>query len=87
MVCIRLACHEILPALLTISTAVFIPSSNPLTRWIGHRQCAPVTIPQTELTRRPERDDTDKFAYKVIHSRHAAQNGLLVARKGLAICP
>jgi hypothetical protein len=87
MVCTRLICHEILSALLTTSPAVFIPSSNPLTRRIGHRQRAPIAIPTTELARRPERDNTDELAYKIIHSRHAAQNGLPVAREGLAICP
>jgi hypothetical protein len=76
---------------LTTSTAVFIPSSNPLARRLGHRQCAPVAIPQTELPRRPERDDTYELAYQVIDRRHTAghttQDGLPFAGEGLTICP
>ena len=68
---------------------VFIPSSNSLAQRVGYRKCTPVTIPQTELPRRAERDYTHEFAYKVICSRHTTrnttQNGLPIAREGLTL--
>lgn len=71
----------------TTPSPVFIPSSNTIAHWLGHRQCAPVTIPQTELPRRPERDYAYKFAYKDIYTRLTTQNGLPVAREGLTLRP
>ena len=91
MVCICQGHLETMSALLTASTTVFIPSSDPFAQRLGHRQCAPVTIPQTELPRRTERDYTYEFACKVIHSRHTTrhttQNGLPIAREGLTFRP
>lgn len=66
---------------------VFIPSSNTIAHWVGYRQRTPVAIPQTELPRRAEGDYTYEFAYKDIYTRFTTQNGLPVAREGLALRP
>lgn len=66
---------------------VFIPSSDTIAHWVGYGQRAPVAIPQTELTRRAERDYTCEFAYKDIYTRLTTQNGLAVAREGLTLRP
>lgn len=86
MVCTRPVdpghCEHLLTAFI-----VYIPSINTITHWVGHRQRAPVAIPQAKLPRRSKRDNTYQLAYKVINSRLAAQNGLPFAREGLAVCP
>ena len=66
---------------------VFIPSSNTIAHWVGCRQRTPVAIPQTELSRRAERDHTYEFAYKDIYPRLTTQNGLSIAREGLTLRP
>lgn len=58
---------------------VFIPSSNTIAHWVGYRQCTPIAIPQTELSRRAKRDYTYEFAYKDIYTRLTTQNGLPIA--------
>jgi hypothetical protein len=66
---------------------VFIPSSNSFAHWLGHRQCTPVAIPQTELARRAERDYAYELAYKDFYARLTTQNGLPIAREGLTLRP
>jgi hypothetical protein len=69
------------------NTQVYIPSRHPIPRWIRHRQCPPVAFPQTELARWSESNNTHKLAYQVVSTRQSAQDGLVVARKGLTVCP
>jgi hypothetical protein len=69
------------------STPVYIPREYPISRRIGHGQRPPVTLPQTELARWPERNNTHKLAYQVVSSRESAQDGLVVTREGLTVRP
>lgn len=66
---------------------VVIPSSNIIAHWVGYRQRTPVTVPQTELSRRAERDHTYELAYKDIYPRLTTQNGRPIAREGLTLRP
>lgn len=86
MVCIHMRSYNIPRVLLTIHT-VFIPSIDPIPSCVANRQRAPIAIPQTELSRRQQRLDAHELAHKVINGRNTAQDGLPVAREGLAICP
>ena len=75
MVCTRSSCYYTTPQhtiALTNNTPVYIPSRHPISRRIRHRQCPPVTLPQTELARWSESNNTHKLAYQVVSTRQSA---------------
>lgn len=87
MVCIHLSRYTIPQH--ANNTQVYIPINHPISNRIGHRQRPPVTFPQTELDRWPQRNNTHELAYQVLSSRESAQDGQLVvvAREDFTVCP